>query len=159
MKTQEASRLGIFYISNWFLFIYIILLFYITLFAWNYGASLGAVGPGGRNYNLTPFFSIYRIYTYSPDMMVPLRILGGNVLLFIPFGLLFPLFLESIRKRKKTVSFFLVVITGMLLSTFIEINQFLFTYRVANVDDIILNTLGTFIGAVMYKVTKWVRIV
>ncbi len=144
---------------NWMFFIYLLMLFYVTLFAWNYGASLGDAGPGGRNYNLSPFFSIYRIYTFSPDMKDPIRILGGNILLFVPFGLLFPLFLDYFKKKKKAVSIVFVTITGMFISIFIEVNQFIFTYRVANIDDVILNTLGAFIGAIIYKVTTWIRII
>ncbi|GAK01740.1 hypothetical protein JCM19055_4946 [Geomicrobium sp. JCM 19055] len=43
-------------------------------------------GPGGRHYNLIPFRSIYRIGVFSPDVIDPIKILIGNVLLFVPFG-------------------------------------------------------------------------
>lgn len=126
--------------------VYLIVLFYVTLLAWNYGASFGPVGPGGRNYNLIPFRSIYRIGIFSKDIMDPIKILIGNIILFIPFGFLPKLIL------KKKLSVLTITLFGMCLSTLIETCQFLFTYRVSNVDDVILNTLGTFIGALIVAV-------
>ncbi|WP_257832771.1 VanZ family protein [Salipaludibacillus agaradhaerens] len=142
------------------LLIYMAGLFYVTLFAWNYGSSFGPVGPGGRNYNLDPFLSIYRISMYSENWLDPFRILIGNVLLFVPFGYLFPFLIDSIRKINSNISILLTVFFSMLLSIFIEVSQFLFTYRVANVDDVILNTLGGFIGVFVYKLSfRFIRII
>jgi len=137
--------------------IYMSVLFYITFFAWNYGSSFGPVGPGGRNYNLDPFLSIYRIGVYSDDWVDPVRILVGNVLLFIPFGFLFSLLFERVRRKIKPTSLLLTLITSMLLSSFIEMNQFLYTYRVANIDDVILNTLGGLLGAIFYRLLRFYR--
>ena len=133
-------------------FVYIGLVIYITLFAWNYGASLGPVGPGGRNYNFIPFRSIYRISVYSPTIVDPLKILVGNIILFIPFGFLLPLAIKKLRKSLITTVFL-----AMLFSLLIESSQYLFTYRVANVDDIILNTFGAFIGAVLIKICFFIK--
>ncbi|MFB4164184.1 VanZ family protein [Alteribacillus sp. JSM 102045] len=127
----------------WFLLIvYLGILIYVTLFAWNYGSSYGPVGPGGRNYNLVPFRSIFRIAYYSPNIDNPVRILGGNVIMFLPFGVL----MAFLFKKKRT-ALWLIPLLAIVLSTFIEINQFIFTHRVANVDDVILNTAGGLIGA------------
>ncbi|WP_246589543.1 VanZ family protein [Desertibacillus haloalkaliphilus] len=127
--------------------LYIGVLLYVTLFAWNYGASLGPEGPGGRNYNLMPFRSIYRIAVFSPDIRDPIRILLGNVILFIPFGFLMPLVFKP-RAR----SFLKVTALGMMVSISIELYQFLFTYRVANVDDVILNTTGAAVGFCLFYI-------
>ena len=143
----------------WLFIIYLIVLFYITLFAWNYGASLGPVGPGGRNYNLTPFLSIFRIAVYSPDYTDPVRILVGNIVLFLPFGFLFPLFINRARQNSKQVKIITVVFSALLLSAFIEVNQFLFTYRVANIDDVILNTTGAFLGVITYRILRWIKVI
>lgn len=122
---------------------YLMVLIYITLLAWNYGASLGDGGPGGRNYNVIPFRSIYRISWYSPTIFDPLKIVVGNILLFIPFGFLLP-FLIKIRHVK-------ITILGFLTSFCIELIQFSFMYRVADVDDLILNTLGVNLGFFLYQ--------
>ena len=133
-------------------FAYLLALIYVTLFAWNYGASLGPVGPGGRNYNLIPFRSIYRIAVYSPTIVDPIKILIGNIVLFIPFGFLAPIAVRFLRK-----SIIVTTILGMLISVAIETSQFLFTYRVANIDDVILNTFGALIGVILVKICFFVN--
>ncbi|OIJ12747.1 VanZ family protein [Anaerobacillus arseniciselenatis] len=133
-------------------FAYLLALIYVTLFAWNYGASLGPVGPGGRNYNLIPFRSIYRIAVYSPTIVDPIKILIGNIVLFIPFGFLAPIAVRFLRK-----SIIVTTILGMLISVAIETSQFLFTYRVANIDDVILNTFGALIGVILVKICFFIN--
>ncbi|ADH99379.1 VanZ family protein [Salisediminibacterium selenitireducens] len=152
-KPQEMSKSGPLKFALLVMFIvYMGLLFYIVFFAWNHGSSFGPVGPGGRNYNLEPGLSIERILRYSPDATNPVRILGGNILMFIPFGMLFPLLILIFFNRRMTVV--AVTFVSALLSLFIEVNQFLFTYRVANVDDILLNSLGGFLGAIIYSIIR-----
>ncbi|QQK75010.1 VanZ family protein [Salicibibacter cibarius] len=132
-------------IFSWSMFaIYMAMLLYITAFAWNYGASLGPDGPGGRNYNPVPFRSIYRIGVFSPDIWDPLKILIGNVLLFVPLGIFLPLLFRRLRSIGR------VTLVGMLISLFIELYQFTFTMRVSDIDDLVLNTAGVFLGAAMY---------
>ncbi|NEU29215.1 VanZ family protein [bacterium LRH843] len=131
--------------------LYLAAVVYVTLFAWNYGASLGPEGPGGRNYNLIPLRSIYRITIFSPTVMDPLRIIAGNVIMFIPFGFLLPSIYERMRKPLT------IVAIGCCFSISIEISQFLFTQRVSDVDDLILNTLGTWVGASFFYVYFWVK--
>ncbi|GAE24427.1 hypothetical protein JCM9140_354 [Halalkalibacter wakoensis JCM 9140] len=130
---------------------YVCALFYVTLFAWNYGASLGPAGPGGRNYNLIPFRSIYRIAVFSPQIADPIRILLGNVVLFLPLGFLLPAIWRKARR------FGVVLGIGFFVSLFIEVSQFLFTHRVANVDDVILNTLGAIIGLGLFGIINWMK--
>ncbi|WP_307794911.1 VanZ family protein [Alkalihalobacillus sp. BA299] len=134
------------------LFIYLCLLFYVTLFAWNYGASLGPEGPGGRNFNLTPFRSIYRISVFSQDIMDPIIILLGNVMLFVPFGFLLPFMFKHVQKVMIKAVFICCV-----SSLFIEVCQFLFTYRVSNVDDVILNTFGGLIGVSIFVIIRTIK--
>lgn len=131
---------------------YLGLVIYVTLFAWNYGASLGPVGPGGRNYNIVPLRSIYRIAVFSPTLFDPIKILIGNIVLFIPFGFLAPIAMKRLRK-----SILRTTLLAMLLSILIELSQFLFTYRVSNIDDVILNTLGAFIGAILIKIIFFMK--
>ncbi|MDD3218143.1 MAG: VanZ family protein [Lachnospiraceae bacterium] len=70
--------------------------------------------------------------------------LGGNLLMFFPVGFLFPLLWERFRSMKKTVC------TGFLISLMIECSQ-LFLARGTDVDDLILNTLGTLLGYGCYR--------
>jgi glycopeptide antibiotics resistance protein len=130
---------------------YLMALFYVTLFAWNYGASLGPAGPGGRNYNVIPFRSIYRIAVFSPTIADPIRILLGNIVLFFPLGFLLPSIWPKVRR------FTLVFCISFIVSLLIELSQFLFTHRVANVDDVILNTLGGLIGLLVFTGVYWTK--
>ncbi|MBB6451166.1 glycopeptide antibiotics resistance protein [Geomicrobium halophilum] len=127
-----------------FFAIYMAVLIYITMLAWNHGASLGPDGPGGRNYNLIPFRSIYRIGVFSPTFFDPLKILIGNVLLFVPLGFYLPLLFKGLQSMGK------IILVGAFVSLFIELYQFTFTLRVSDIDDLVLNTFGVFIGAVWF---------
>lgn len=68
----------------------------------------------------------------------------GNILLFVPFGVLLPL----IWKRLRTVLWLLLCFAAAIV--FIEAVQ-LFTLRGAcDIDDLILNTLGAFFGFLLF---------
>lgn len=62
-----------------------------------------------------------------------------NTLLFLPFGFLLPILWKKCRSWKMTVA------SGFLLSLMVEILQ-MFCYRVTDVNDLLMNTLGTLLG-------------
>ena len=63
-----------------------------------------------------------------------------NVLLFVPFGVLVPLAFRRLDNPG-------VVVAGAAASTVIELAQlFVFTWRAAQVGDVITNTLGAAVG-------------
>lgn len=64
---------------------------------------------------------------------------GLNILLFVPLGFILPLLWKEFRSRRA------MCFTGFLLSLGIELAQLL-NYRVSDVDDLIMNTLGAFLG-------------
>lgn len=73
----------------------------------------------------------------------------GNMLMFLPFGILFPLCQQTDVKK--------TVLAGFLYSLGIEILQPVFG-RAFDVNDIILNTLGTAVAvAVFYGAGKFIR--
>lgn len=67
---------------------------------------------------------------------------GGNIVSFIPFGMYL-----WYRKRKIITSVFF----GFLLSFFIESMQYIWGVGISETDDLILNTMGVFIGALLIK--------
>lgn len=73
------------------------------------------------------------------------RNIGGNVLLFIPYGVLFPVLFRRYGK--------LTVLFGCLLSVFIESSQ-LFFDRVTDLNDVMLNTFGVLLGYLLYRVIR-----
>lgn len=64
---------------------------------------------------------------------------GLNILLFIPLGFILPLLWGSFRSRRR------ICLTGFLLSLAIELSQLL-NFRITDVDDLIMNTLGALLG-------------
>lgn len=73
----------------------------------------------------------------------------GNLVWFIPWGILFPLV------QKKQVHFPQTFISGLLLSLVIETLQFFLITGVTDIDDVIFNTLGAMIGyAILRFITR-----
>lgn len=82
--------------------------------------------------------------------------LAANIIMFIPYGLLSPVFV----KEGKNV-FLKVLVTGCLLSIFIEVLQYVMAIGQCDIDDVILNVLGVLIGffgySLLYKVYKIIK--
>jgi glycopeptide antibiotics resistance protein len=76
-------------------------------------------------------------------LMEFLRLFLGNIGGFIPFGFLMPMLL----KKKSVLK---VAVLGFVFSFGIEVLQFIFRKGVAELDDLILNTLGAIIGYILY---------
>lgn len=87
--------------------------------------------------NLIPFHTI-RAYIAHGNATLALVNLVGNVVVFIPLGLLPPLLWERWRN-------FRGVLLPVLCSLGVELTQ-IFTGRSVDVDDLILNTLGGLLG-------------
>ncbi len=85
------------------------------------------------SFNLIPLIDIFN----SPVEYIKNTIL--NVLLFMPMGFLLPVIWKNYRSIKKTV------FTGLAVSIMIELLQ-IFTFRLTDIDDLITNTFGTFLG-------------
>lgn len=109
------------------------------------GGALHMEGGRVRSLQLVPIVASLKVLFHSVHYTVPIRILGFNILLFIPFG-----FFSAWRFTFDNL-IYKVTIIGASASLFIEITQFILPFgRTSNIDDIILNTLGTLIGAYMY---------
>lgn len=68
----------------------------------------------------------------------------GNLVLFVPFGLLAPMLYKGFKQLKR------VLFAAMLFSLSVECSQYLLKVGVFDVDDIILNTTGAGIGFAIY---------
>lgn len=74
-----------------------------------------------------------------------------NIVLFMPMGFLLPLIWGRCRKLAYAASL------GFLFSAAIELGQ-LFNHRLTDIDDILMNTLGTAVGfGVWFGLNKWLR--
>lgn len=73
-----------------------------------------------------------------------------NVIMFMPLGFLLPLIWEKYRSMRRTV------LTGAVFSLAIEAGQ-LFNRRHTDIDDLLMNTLGTVIGFCIW--VGWSRLI
>ncbi len=72
---------------------------------------------------------------------------NANAIMFIPFGILLPLIFSEYRNFGKTL------LAGFLFSLTIELSQ-LFNHRATDIDDLIMNTLGTAIGFAIFALAN-----
>lgn len=72
----------------------------------------------------------------------------GNIVIFIPYGIL--LGLVSINKRK--ISFVDVFLCSFGLSLCLECAQTVFSIGIFDVDDLILNSSGDLIGWIAFRI-------
>ncbi len=104
--------------------------------------NYGIITPKGLNFrpeeiNLIPFRWIAEgVRTYLE-----------NILLFIPFGFMLPCIWKKYEGLRQTV------FSGFTFSLIIELSQ-LFNIRITDIDDLLMNTLGAFIGWIIFKLLQ-----
>lgn len=115
--------------------IYIFFVLYTTIFRFSFYYS-------ERQVNLKLFTDLINVLR-NVGIGEFSRLFLGNIGWFVPFGFLLPIIL----KRKSLLT---TIIAGLMFSFFIETMQFIFYKGVAELDDLILNTLGAAIGYFIY---------
>lgn len=111
--------------------LYSLILFYVVTFQdVNYGTN-----------NFVPFHEIMR-YEFGSSYFI--HNILGNIIMFIPFGF----FVSCIMKTKKPFS---ILIVTVVTSVVIEYTQ-LMIGRTFDVDDIILNIIGSVGGYLIYVI-------
>ena len=115
----------------------------VTLYPRYYGTEFPRV------VNLVPFVGMYELIFHSVSISVPILNIGLNILLFVPFGFFLSWKMSSLNK--KLVS--RVILTGLLFSFLIEVTQYVVPMdRAADIDDLILNTIGSTLGYTIWKI-------
>ena len=122
----------------------------IMLFRGNYSLSemgLFVYSSWRVTTNFIPFETILRYINYSQYFNLDLIVVNllGNLLIFTPMGFLLPLLSKRFRKA------WVIICIGFFSSLAVETVQFIFTVGSADVDDLILNTLGAWFGYLAYK--------
>lgn len=99
-----------------------------------------------RSINLIPFYSIKEYISGSTANLKKFAFsnLAGNIIIFIPLGIYLPL----LKKDKRVMTNLLFI---FIVSLFVEITQGLLAIGASDIDDIILNCLGGWIGILGYK--------
>lgn len=73
----------------------------------------------------------------------------GNILLFIPIGVILPLAFKKMQK------YIITVLVGLSFSLLVELTQLVLHLGLCEVDDLIHNTLGCALGYGFYAIVKW----
>jgi glycopeptide antibiotics resistance protein len=117
---------------------YIIAVLYVTLFS-------RVVADEGQGINLIPFHFAYWIIRYATGpaylgVFNPILGVYLNILLFVPFGYL----IKVIKPATKTWK---IVLAGFGFSIGIECIQLIAKLGMFETDDLMTNTVGTYIGS------------
>lgn len=107
------------------------------------------------NNNFIPFESIFDImFNDNLSIAIKMKQIVGNIILFIPMWFLIPLILKGKNSFKNAL------LIWILSSLSIELLQCLislllwFSYKVTDIDDILLNVLGFVFGYILSKYIK-----
>lgn len=105
-----------------------------------------------RSNNFVPFKTIY-FYLFLADINLNIRIenLAGNIIGFIPMGVILPLLSKRFFKIKT------VILLTFCLSLTYEVLQLTFEFGSFDVDDLILNTIGGILGYIPIKLFRSVN--
>ena len=130
--------------------LYIFALIYFLFFAERFGMQTFA--ERRYHYNLVPFQEIKRFWNYRQQlgMAAVASNLFGNVAGFVPFGLMLPAISKNAR------GFFFISFSGFALSLCVETVQLVFKLGCFDVDDLLMNTLGTAAGYLMFAVCHFI---
>lgn len=114
----------------------------------------GLNNPREPALNVIPVINTYKQFIYTlaetdkTDTGYALENIIGNILLFIPLGMLLPYLFPAFNSIRK------LILICLLSSLTIELTQFILrqfgTYRTVDIDDIILNTTGGILGWLIY---------
>ncbi len=142
--------------NNLKIFSILLFLLYIIFLLWR--VFFYAYGGYHRHYvpsiqiNIIPFktISTYLLHYNNVKFNIWFFNLFGNIIAFMPFGILLPFVKKAYQSSKS------IIITTFFSSLFIEILQMIFRVGTADIDDLILNTMGGYIGYRLWiEISKW----
>lgn len=132
--------------------LYLSLLFYLMFFSEM--QERGVLVKPDYTYNLVPFREIRRYLLHGRQIgfFGVLLNLWGNILGFLPLGFILPIFSRRCRRH-----WYNTVISAYLLSFSIEAAQLLLRAGSCDVDDLILNSFGAFLGYLFFQLVQRLR--
>ena len=153
MGKTEQSKL-----SNWLsLLFFLYLLFIIKMIVFKYPLSQlqeivnswqkDVIWEGLHSANFIPFKTI-KMYIRYYDLpgLRSFANLFGNVLIFIPVGIMLPIVHKASRNP------FIMLANSFIFVLGIEIFQLFSAFGAFDVDDIILNCFGVLLGRALYQI-------
>ena len=141
MKKRKIIRI----ISRILFCIYMICLVYFLFLSDSFGRT---AGRSEYAYNLVPFQEIKRFILYWDVIGSSMSCINllGNIVAFIPFGAL----IRWVLNRR--VRWYEAILYTFMFSLGIEVIQLITRVGSFDVDDIILNTIGGYIGFIVYYI-------
>lgn len=128
--------------KNAYKFIFILMTIYMSILLSDlispvYGFSFEI--NWNKNFNINPL-RILSVLSEKPKSIIK------YIIIFLPYGVLLPLLCKKINTSLK------VILSGIILSFFIE----LFLYKGTDIDHIILASIGTYFGYLIYKFLSYI---
>lgn len=145
MQEKHYKKLRI--LCNILFWVYILVLFYFLFFA----EMAGRMDQNRTyHYNLVLFKEITRFikYRHLLGWVGVFQNLLGNILIFLPFGMLVPI----LSKRYK--GFWMVTLLSFELSLAVELIQLVTKVGSCDVDDMLLNTIGGMLGYACFALLR-----
>lgn len=113
-----------------------------------FGRTIRTEGP--LQYNLEPLRTVKLYINLDNGVSYTGRLVNliGNVVVFIPFGVLFPLLLRKFRS--------LLLLTLWAVPSILLLETFQMLLRVGSfdVDDLLLNLMGVWVGYLLLRMNK-----
>lgn len=143
---------------RWIFFLYVLIIIRLIIFKYPY-AELRAIMAGWRrdvvweglhsaNFEL---FKTIKMYIRYYDRLNSFENLFGNILIFIPYGILY--FMAFIKRRSR----WLFLPLTFLFVSGIELFQLLSAFGKFDVDDILLNCMGAVIGMIFVIAVQGIK--
>ncbi|UZQ51444.1 VanZ family protein [Clostridium kluyveri] len=143
---KEEHKNGHRYSLNHFVWVYI---FYIYI-------TLVLICTGiGTIYEFTRYTKLHETISILTQFnLIPFNSISGgimthftNIIMFMPLGFLLPFIWRQFKSPWKVIG------TALLFSMMIELSQLL-NMRSTDIDDLIMNTIGAFLGWTIYSLFK-----
>lgn len=125
------------------LYLIFIVLYTFLLLYWMF-FGFGRTANSEKSIQLVPFSTIYKMFLQIDNFKQFTINILGNIVVFIPYGFL-GMITEKLKRAKLLFPIFILAISC------IEFLQFITKRGFAEIDDVILNTIGVAIGFGIYK--------
>lgn len=131
-------------------FTYMVLLIHLTVlrYDWKWWADTINLTRPLDDIELTPLIDTIKLIDGDSQFSYWYNFFG-NVVWFIPFGLIVPYLIN----RKHAI--FITLILGLIFSIGIETMQFFLETGVSHIDDVIFNGAGVILGYLLYDILKF----
>lgn len=148
MKEETKGKIRA--VSALLFFGYLVLLVYFLFFSEKFGRAYTAREYA---YNLKPFREIGRFLAYREQLgfAAVFTNIAGNILCFVPFGAILPV----LARRARNLG--MIVLLGFEFSLAVECAQLALRVGSFDVDDLMLNTFGSFLGYLLFAVCDHTR--